>query len=377
MGLLWTTLLALGGAGALIGAGRYISASRRRRQRAIYPSPASLVIDLAEDAAVTRRADGSFDLRLAEATKKVQVYVGTSPDAIDRTAPIVTAVHTDHIVMPDLPQIPRPYFELIRAGEAVIVAERALPLEGVANARDIGGYLTRDGRRVRWGQVYRTGSLAGATAADLDYLQTLGARLVCDLRSADEIGDDPNRLPESPAPRYQHLPINAGEQTGERLRALLFNPRGLQALMDDLYTHYMIEQYGETFGEALRLLADPDNLPAIIHCTAGKDRTGVTIALLLAVLGVPDDVIIADYTLSNRFYIAFRDFIASKFRQPQAFLVGLHVDDFQPLLTAHPRTMQHTLDYIRQHYETVERYLELKAGVDAATRAALRTNLLS
>jgi protein-tyrosine phosphatase len=146
--------------------------------------------------------------------------------------------------------------------------------------------------------------------------------------------------------------------------------------MNEMYTRYMVDENGAVYGAILRALADPANLPAIIHCTAGKDRAGLTSALLLAVLGVPDDLIVADYSLSNRYYDTFRTFIAGKFKQPQAFLFGLNIDDFQPLLTANPQTLRLTLDYIREHYGSVEGYLEQKAGVDADIIAALKVNLL-
>jgi protein-tyrosine phosphatase len=306
------------------------------------------------------------------------VYAGSTPETIDRAQPLATAADTDHIIIDSVPHQPRPYFEVaLDDRPALIVAERSLPLQGIANARDIGGYPAQDGQHVRWGQVYRTGSLAGAADDDLVYLQHLGVKLICDLRSEDERAEDMDRLPQNPMPEYRHLPVTAGEQTGERLRALLFNPRNLQVLMDEAYTRYMVEQNGPVYGEILCALADPANLPAIIHCTAGKDRTGITIALLLAVLGVSDEVIIADYSLSNRYYPVFRRFIAGKFKQPQTFLFDLNIDDFQPLLTAPPKTLRLTLDYIREHYGSIEGYLEQKAGVDSEMIAALKANLLA
>lgn len=373
----WWIAALLGGAGLVLGVSRYISIRRRQRQRASYPAPDSLIILPPEDAIALRQPDNRIEIRWQKPASSATVYAGSSPDTIDRTQPLVTAAATDHITLDSIPPLPRLYFELVRDDQpARIIAERSLPLEGVANARDIGGYPTQDGRSIRWGRVYRTGTLAGATDADLDYLQHLGVRLVCDLRTPDERDDDPDRLPQNPAPAYRPLPVEAGEQTRERLRALLLNPRNLQALMNEMYTRYMVDENGAVYGAILRALADPANLPAIIHCTAGKDRAGLTSALLLAVLGVPDDLIVADYSLSNRYYDTFRTFIAGKFKQPQAFLFGLNIDDFQPLLTANPQTLRLTLDYIREHYGSVEGYLEQKAGVDADIIAALKVNLL-
>ena len=377
MSLLWAGVL-LAGVGAVIGVPRYLSASRKRRQRALYPDPASLLIEPAVDVIVICHPDRTFEIRWQGIAQRAQVYAGPAPHKINRSTPVAMANQTDHAITPRLDHIPRPYFELRRDDQPpVTVAERRLPLEGVANARDIGGYVTHDGQRTRWGRVYRTGLFAGATDADLELLQHLGLRLVCDLRSEDEVEEDPNRLPQHPAPEYRHLPISAGSQTWQRVRAVLFNPGHLTELMVEAYTKYMIAQNGPVIGEILRALADPANLPMAVHCTAGKDRTGITIALLLAVLGVPDDVIIADYSLSNRDFAAYRALLQSKFRPVQAFILGINIDDIQPLLTAPPQNLQTTLAYIREHYGSVEQYLAEQAGVDAETIAALKTNLLA
>ena len=374
----WIAGLLLGGVGVTFGVSRAISMNRRRRQRASYPAPASLIMLPSEDAVALRQPDNRVEIRWQKPAHIARVYAGLSPDTIDRTQPLATAADTDHLIIDNVPPLPRLYFELARDDQpARILAERSLPLEGVANARDIGGYPAQDGQHVRWGRMYRTGMLAAATAADLDYLQHLGVRLVCDLRMDEERTADADRLPQNPAPQYRLLPVEAGEQTRKRMRVLLLNPRDMSILVGEMYTVYLVERNAPVYGEVLRALADPANLPALIHCTAGKDRAGLTSALLLALLGVSDDLIVADYSLSNRYYEVFRSFIASKFKQPQAFLFGLNIDDFQPLLTANPQTLRLTLDYIREYYGSVEGYLEQKAGVDADIIAALKANLLS
>jgi protein-tyrosine phosphatase len=187
---------------------------------------------------------------------------------------------------------------------------------------------------------------------------------------------EPDRLPDNPQPRSVHLPVEADIDPGEQFQAIMFNPHNLYDLMKTGYTQQMIEANAPIFGACLRHLADPANLPAIIHCTAGKDRTGVAIALLLAVLEVADETIIADYSLSNQHFPNLRRYIAEKFKQPYSFIFGVTVDDVQPILTADPALMRHTLDYIRQQYGTVEQYLQQKAGLDDTILAALRDNLL-
>ena len=367
----------LGAGAVLAGTGRWLMQYRKRQQRASYAQPESLIIQPYQEVSVIRRADNHLEFRWPATAQFVNLHVGSTPQTIDRSTPIATVWHDDCVVMPDGLPYSRPYFAITMNDQPPqIVAERRLPLQGIANMRDIGGYLTVDGRRVQWGRVYRAGSLAGATASDLTYLDNLGLHLVCDLRSQEEVINEPDRLPKARTPRYLHLPVEADVNVSEQLRTLMFKPYHLPALVKEGYTRQILEANAGIIGDSLRHLADPTNLPAVVHCTAGKDRTGIVTALLLAALGVPDDTIIADYSLSNQDYPHLRRYIAGKFKQPHSFILGLTVDDLQPILSADPAYMRYTLDYIHEHYGTVENYLCQKARLDDTTLAALRDNLL-
>ncbi|MBZ0286357.1 MAG: tyrosine-protein phosphatase, partial [Anaerolineae bacterium] len=140
-------------------------------------------------------------------------------------------------------------------------ADRILQVEGVANFRDVGGYKTADGRRVRRGLVFRSGTLAYLTNDGLQKLSDLGIKLVCDLRGADELTDAPDRLPTSPAPQYIHLPLTVQDDRRQRLRALLFNPKSVAPMLPEMYTGTMIDGNARLYGDVLRHLSDTDNLP--------------------------------------------------------------------------------------------------------------------
>src|SRR5690554_2805012 len=148
MSFLPKILFAVAGAGiTVIGAGRYLSYSRRRRQRAIYPTPQSLVIEPDEALVAVRLPGGRIELRWREIAGSVTVYAGTSPDAIDRSVPLATAEATDHLTLDDPYPGRRTYFEVVTGDQPPrITAERVLPISGIANMRDIGGYVTRDGQ---------------------------------------------------------------------------------------------------------------------------------------------------------------------------------------------------------------------------------------
>jgi protein-tyrosine phosphatase len=342
-----------------------------------YPSPASLVVEPETEAAVLRLENGDVEIRWTHDSMPVRIYGGSRPDMIDRERPLAEISDDKRAVISDLDAKVRHYFELAFAdGERVILAERILGIKGVPNFRDIGGYRTSDGRQVRWGRVYRSGTLYGLTDDDLLYLSQLQVKLICDLRTDDEMMSEPDRVPEGV--NYARLPVHSRRSRSEssrQLRALIFNPPHLNKLMLEAYTQTMIDENAQSIGGALRGLANVDNLPAVIHCTAGKDRTGITIALLLLILGVPEEVVIADYSLSNLYYEAVRA-IVKELVKPLLRL-GVTMNDLYPLLIANPETLRAALVYLRQKYGSVDAYLREKAGVSDSEIAQLKANLLA
>jgi protein-tyrosine phosphatase len=178
--------------------------------------------------------------------------------------------------------------------------ERLIPLTGAFNFRDLGGYPARDGRRTRWGRLFRSDTLHELTVADVEVLRSLGLATVIDLRTSREL-DHTGRGPLGSEPIvYRHLsvipegdlsvvregegeavgaPARPGEELGERY--LWYLDTGRSALVD-----------------ALMLVTEPANLPLVFHCAAGKDRTGVLAALVLDIVGVDPEVIVDDYLIT-------------------------------------------------------------------------------
>lgn len=177
---------------------------------------------------------------------------------------------------------------------------RLLPLQGGQNFRDLGGYRTRTGRTVRWGMLYRSGSMHFLTRADFDYLAKRGIRTVCDFRSTGERSTEPVVWPAGKAPR-----VLADDYVMDT-RALAPKPDRLpsaaeaRATMTATYPQLLKQfngQYRRMFGELLAGRA-----PLAFNCTAGKDRTGVAAALVLTALDVPRETVIQDYLLTNRYF---------------------------------------------------------------------------
>ncbi len=134
-----------------------------------------------------------------------------------------------------------------------------------------------------------------------------------------------------------------------------------------------LHQNAEAYGAVLRIFADPDNLPAIYHCSAGKDRTGIITAYLYALLGVPNEIIIADYSLSNLGFDHYcMEFIASG----RIDRLSLDPDEFRSLFMVDPAWMKNLLTYIGANYGSMQNYLIQKAGLDQLTLDRIRENIL-
>ncbi|WP_194911727.1 tyrosine-protein phosphatase [Catenulispora rubra] len=215
-----------------------------------------------------------------------------------------------------------------------------IPLTGIKNARDIGGLRTESGAVVRPLRLLRTARLNRPTDADRAWLASIGLRTVVDLRQPFEIKSWPDDLGDLEVERVNVAPSLDSEGEGTFF---------------DLYL-YWLDHSGEAFADAVRALARPDALPALVHCTAGKDRTGVLVAMVLDVLGVGEKAIVADYLISNE-------------------RLGTDPGDvvFQHLISE--ELISGSLAHVREGFGSVEGYL-LAHGVTAEELTALREGLL-
>jgi protein-tyrosine phosphatase len=170
---------------------------------------------------------------------------------------------------------------------------RLVEFEACFNFRDLGGYAAAEGGTVRWGVLFRSDTLHRMTAGDLERFASLGIRTVFDLRASQELEDD-GLLDPSAEATHVHLPVLDSvrrEVTPDELAASpVFDPA-------QAYT-YMLDVGGATMARLFEGLVAPGALPAVFHCTAGKDRTGIAAALVLGTLGVDDETIVADYALT-------------------------------------------------------------------------------
>lgn len=179
--------------------------------------------------------------------------------------------------------------------------QRHVPLAGQPNFRDLGGYATGDGRRVKWGLVYRSGELSQLSTDDVGKLAGLGIRTVVDLRSPEEVSArGQSRLPAGA--RVVPLPI-ASSDLFAKLIPMFLQGDFSQVPPDllDQVNRLLVREFSQQYAALLRLLSDPMNRPLVFHCTQGKDRAGFGAATVLSALGVPWETVLEDYLMSNRF----------------------------------------------------------------------------
>jgi protein-tyrosine phosphatase len=271
----------------------------------------------------------------------------------------------------------RRYYLHLRRGDAdaVVVAERRVPLEGTLNFRDLGGYVGVDGRPVRWGRVYRSDHLGLLTDADMDRLVGLGVRTVVDFQGAHELRDGPAPPLPQASIRRLHRPISDGPADGVTFFDKVTQGTLTRFEVADLTAFYLrtLDRSAGVFGEVLRLAAAPDHHSLVFHCRAGKDRTGLTAALLLGALGVATDDIIDDYVLTNRFRSGRRMEVV----RPQLAERGIDIDDLAPLFTAPADAMAGALAGLVADHGSIEAYLRAAAGLDDPSLDALRRHLLA
>lgn len=246
--------------------------------------------------------------------------------------------------------------------------DRYVPLAGTSNFRDLGGYEGHEGRRVKWGHLYRSDSLANLTEEDLSRVERLGIRVICDFRREEERDDAPNRIPDN-KPEMVHLnigPKRSDSRLYEYLSSSIATVDDIRGAMIHIYRSFVTE-FQPHYTEFMKRLALTDHLPLLFHCAVGKDRTGFGAAIVLSALHVPHEVILEDYLLTNRYLN--RD-VGDKFP-------GLSSPElFHTMLSASPEYLQAAFDVIDQQYGGIDGYLEDALGVDESHRQMLRDNLL-
>jgi protein-tyrosine phosphatase len=254
-------------------------------------------------------------------------------------------------------------------------------LTGVRNFRDVGGVVTGDGRRVRYGRLYRSGHLAHATEEDAAHLASLGLHTIFDFRNASDVkleGPDVTL----PGVRNVNMPLSDPAEGAEfwgtvrdgdldALRAALGGGKAASR-MKQAYRSLILERTRD-HARLLDLLIEERSVPALLHCAAGKDRAGTSIAVVLLALGVRHSEIEADYMLSNE---AHRRYRIPRGRNAEGLATPEVVELLSPLFEARPEYLATAFDAMEEGWGSTDRYLSEGLGLTDERRELLRALLL-
>lgn len=244
---------------------------------------------------------------------------------------------------------------------------RRIPFRGAVNFRDLGGYRSRDGRRIRHGLVYRSDSLCQLDEQDHALLRSLGLRTLCDFRVGGEKRLRPDRLPEEHGINVCDLGL-LPRGSKEMWQAL--NDRSIDGdgMLEEMRKHYrlFVLEHSDRFREMFDLMLTDGALPMLLHCASGKDRTGFAVSLILSALDVDWETISSDYVISDRF------------RRDLAQVGGeaMQTDAVRMLLKANPEYLAASYAAIEEKWGGLTGYFEDALGLSPERREELQARLL-
>lgn len=265
------------------------------------------------------------------------------------------------------------------------VDARHVALDGQSNFRDLGGYRTADGRVVKSGVVYRSGTLSKLSDADVATLNALGIRTVLNFLTDEEIrARGADRLPEGA--KLIQLPLDGGDHDGGLVEVVLAARRTgdfskVPADLNPGIHRFLIRDAENQYAALLRSLADPESRPAVFHCSHGVHRTGTAAAVLLTALGVPWETIREDYLLSNEYRQAEIEKRLEQLRDLAAEHQGVSPEEvdttnMRAFYVLEGRYVDAALEEAVERFGSMENYIRSGLGITEAEIERLRAELL-
>jgi protein-tyrosine phosphatase len=246
-------------------------------------------------------------------------------------------------------------------------------IAGAVNFRDAGGYLTRDGKRLRWGRVFRSGATDAMTPEDMRFIAESKIRCVFDLRSNSERREHPSRL--QTVPGIEYLTHDYRRLPGDITRMVKDGLPGREQCRDLMKTAYRLIPY--EFREPYRqlfLCLSAGKLPMLFNCSAGKDRTGIAAAIILAALGVSPELITEDYLLTERYFE--RNCTLTFGRSVGSFMTESTRESWEPLMRAESVYLESMFGEVERRSGTIAGYLTGELRLPSTIIDDLRSQLL-
>lgn len=327
---------------------------------------------LTEPVTIVERAEnGDYELQINKAGTW-QIFEGASIKSIDWQKPIATATGS-YVFSPQ--KNARPYFALVNGKDTLYSSSRAVYMENAINFRDLGGIPTQDGRYTKWGKIFRSAELQDLSKEDQQTFRELGIGSIIDLRSDKEIEEAPDNYPQDADIVWIHNPF--GNLSGAQMDSLFdliknADPEGCvgEDFMEKANHDFALsgqENVKRTFDELLQ-----KDRPVLFHCTAGKDRTGFTSALILSALGVERDVVVQEYLLSNYYRHGENEESLKK----AANFMGLDHRILRPMMAVKANYINSAFAVIDSQFGGVDNYLKNSVGLTDADLNQLRETYL-
>ena len=253
-------------------------------------------------------------------------------------------------------------------------------MEAINNFRDFGGYKTQNGTHLKEGLLFRSGDLSQATDTDLERIHALGIKTICDLRSEGERKHEPDRVLAARPFTFFNIPmrpiVDYHARSLRRLFSLMFGSERRRDYVAESYQAY--RDYATRYLPQLKALfqriSNPENLPVLIQCSAGKDRTGVVSSLIQLVLGVPLEIVMDDYLKTNDNLYTYKEDVFRRLSKLGYFGIPWK-RLYAPLFAARADFLNAALEQVRDEFGAVDEWFRRGLGFSEREKIALVTVL--
>lgn len=258
-----------------------------------------------------------------------------------------------------------------------LAGEVLLNFEGIHHCRDIGGYKSEDGRKVKWNTFYRSDKLSSLTSRDVKYLKSLNVKTILDFRSAGEVREHPDvKIEGIEYKNISAMPVMDNIEDNFDMMSIfssnLVSAEDIRELLIKGYSTMVFDNMA--FKELVDCIENENRLPVVFHCSAGKDRTGFAAALILSILGVPEEIIIEDYLATNFYRKEINKKIISKI---QGKIVNKdRVKILSYMFEVKREFLEASFNSIKNKYGDIDSYLEKEYGLTKKKRKELKNRLL-